>query len=450
MECTLAEIASAQCLERPLRGPKTNSGSITLSAEELSSCKDDVTMQWIGKKLDKKDFFGKSDPFLLFHKSNEDGTFTVVHKTEVIKKTVNPKWKPFKVSARALCNGDYDRLLKIECYDWDKNGKHDLIGVFSTSLKELSQGPGTKNTYECINPKKQAKKGRKYKHSGICELVACTVEQCYSFLHFVRGGTQINCTFAIDFTASNSSPTSSSSLHYMNQYQPNQYIQAVRSVGAIIQDYDSDRLFPALGFGAKMADGRVSHEFFLNSRSTNPYCAGVEGVVSAYSSILTSVQLSGPTNFAPCINHVAKLAAQHQNGDNYFVLLIITDGVISDMPQTTEAIVNASSLPLSIIIVGVGNADFEAMDVLDGDDARLSYRGKYAERDIVQFVPMRDFLASGSHDHAHVQAALAKEVLAEIPEQFLSYMKKMGIKPKPVGVLERQPTAPPMPATAAC
>lgn len=44
----------------------------------------------------------------------------------------------------------------------------------------------------------------------------------------------------------------------------------------------------------------------------------------------------------------------------------------------------ASTLPLSIIIVGVGNADFDAMDELDGDEVRLSSRGRYAERDIVQ------------------------------------------------------------------
>ena len=29
------------------------------------------------------------------------------------------------------------------------------------------------------------------------------------------------------------------------------------------------------------------------------------------------------------------------------------------MPQTCEAIVNAATLPISIIIVGVGDADFE-------------------------------------------------------------------------------------------
>ncbi len=32
-------------------------------------------MQLCANKLDKKDFFGKSDPFLVFYRSNEDGTW---------------------------------------------------------------------------------------------------------------------------------------------------------------------------------------------------------------------------------------------------------------------------------------------------------------------------------------------------------------------------------------
>lgn len=76
----------------------------------------------------------------------------------------------------------------------------------------------------------------------------------------------------------------------------------------------------------------------------------------------------------------------------YFTLLIITDGVISDMDETRDAIVEASKLPMSIIIIGVGNADFAAMEFLDGDASVLrSNSGEEAVRDIVQFVPFRDF-----------------------------------------------------------
>ena len=53
---------------------------------------------------------------------------------------------------------------------------------------------------------------------------------------------------------------------------------------------------------------------------------------------------------------------------NYFILLMLTDGVITDMEQTKQAIVEASTLPMSVIIVGVGGADFGMMEELDADD----------------------------------------------------------------------------------
>jgi len=56
--------------------------------------------------------------------------------------------------------------------------------------------------------------------------------------------------------------------------------------------------------------------------------------------------------------NLCRFAAAMRDGTNYFVLLIITDGVITDMPQTVQAVIEASYLPMSIIIVGVGNADF--------------------------------------------------------------------------------------------
>jgi len=55
----------------------------------------------------------------------------------------------------------------------------------------------------------------------------------------------------------------------------------------------------------------------------------------------------------------------------YHILLIITDGAIHDMKDTKDLIVECSLFPLSIIIIGVGNADFSNMVELDGDDIIL-------------------------------------------------------------------------------
>lgn len=72
-----------------------------------------------------------------------------------------------------------------------------------------------------------------------------------SFLEYVFGGCEINLNIAIDFTLSNGPPTSADSLH-CKDINKNEYIQALRAVGNILQYYDSDKEIPAFGFGAKV------------------------------------------------------------------------------------------------------------------------------------------------------------------------------------------------------
>jgi len=187
------------------------------------------------------------------------------------------------------------------------------------------------------------------------------------------------------------------------------------------------QLFPVYGFGARIPpQGQVSHMFPCNFNSSNPFVHGVQGIVDVYKNSISQIQLYGPTNFAPIIAQTAAMARQSGPRGGFFVLLIITDGVITDMDATKRTIVENSNLPFSIIIVGVGGADFDKMDELDSDDSLLEWNGKKAKRDIVQFVPYRLFL---SDNPLQVKAALAKEVLAEVPEQVTSYMFDNNIIP---------------------
>ena len=104
-------------------------------------------------------------------------------------------------------------------------------------------------------------------------------------------------------------------------------------------------------------------------------------------------------------------------------MVILTDGAITDMENTVAEIVRLSVLPCSIIIIGLGGADFTSMEQLDGDQGGLvDSSGVKAKRDIVQFVPFRKKMMSGD---------LAKSVLAEVPPQICEYMKGIGFDPKP-------------------
>merc|ERR1712107_756624 len=271
-----------------------------------------------------------------------------------------------------------------------------LIGEVETSLQALMQlEPGSE--LPLTNPKKKNKR-KSYRNSGRLVLSSCQVEEVPTF---------------IDYTG-----------------RPNQYLTAINSVGEIIQDYDTDKLFPALGFGARLPPfENISHEFFLNLSTSSPYCEGIEGVVAAYHQALNSVQLYGPTNFSPVINHVAKIAAMHKDKpSNYQVLLIITDGIITDMDATKHAIIAASHLPMSIIIVGVGSVDFAPMEELDSDDQLLQLGSSVAKRDIVQFVELNQFLKTGFLG-GWDKDLLAREVLAELPGQIVGFMRAGGHKP---------------------
>uniref|UniRef100_A0A803TLK2 Copine 3 n=1 Tax=Anolis carolinensis TaxID=28377 RepID=A0A803TLK2_ANOCA len=398
-ECTLGQIVSSKTLTRPLvlkNGKPAGKGKITITAEEVKDNRV-IIFEMEARKLDNKDFFGKSDPYLEFHKQTSEGNWVIVHRTEV------------------------------ECYDYDSDGSHDLIGTFRTTMSQMKEASRQSPVeFECINEKKKQKK-KSYKNSGIISVKHCEIIMECTFLDYIMGGCQLNFTVGIDFTGSNGDPRSPDSLHYISPNGVNEYLTAIWSVGMVIQDYDADKMFPAFGFGAQIPPSwQVSHEFPLNFNPSNPFCSGIQGIVDAYRVCLPQVRLYGPTNFSPIINHVARFAAaatQQKTASSYFVLLIITDGVITDLDETRSAIVNAAKLPMSIIIVGVGGADFSAMEFLDSDSGALrSLSGEAAIRDIVQFVPFRQFQNAPKE-------ALAQSVLAEVPQQVVNYFSMFKLQP---------------------
>lgn len=423
MDCTLGQVVSSANFKQPLIYNGANYGTIAVQAQEQGGMQQSIKMKLKGVKLDKKDWFGKSDPFLEFSRQLIDGSYTLAHRTEYIANTLNPNWKPMKINTRRLCDNNPDTVIKVDCYDWNKNGSHEIIGEFYTTLAELEQCSAGK-TWTLAHPKKKGKSG--YKGSGQVIVENIAINREYSFLEYIQGGCELNFVVGVDFTGSNGDPRDTQSLHYIGGNRPNQYVEALQAVGNVIQDYDHDKLFPAFGFGARLPPTwQVSHQFALNGNADNPDCVGIEGILAAYQQCIYSVQLYGPTNASPILGSVARMAreALHQEqASKYFVLLLLTDGILTDMDQTIHMIIEASELPMSVIIVGVGEADFEDMERLDSDDKLLTLGNRVAKRDIVQFVPFRDFKNVGT-------TKLAAEVLEELPGQVADFFNARNQQP---------------------
>ncbi|KAL2345739.1 hypothetical protein Fmac_007024 [Flemingia macrophylla] len=429
--CTLSEVVTKPSRRLTLRlqnnsgcGGLRNLGTITVHAEETVASRSAVEMVLRCSHLDNKDVFSKSDPFLRISRLVESGGYIPICKTEVINDNLNPKWKPVCLSAQKFASKD--NPLLIECFDFNSSGDHVLIGKMKKSVADLeklyNERTGANFVIPSTGHRQEGSEG-----STVCGPILRKGQ--FSFIDYISSGFELNFMVAVDFTASNGNPQHPDSLHYIDVYgQLNSYQKAIMEIGEVIQFYDSDRRFPAWGFGGKISAGNVSHCFNLNGSPGDSEVVGVEGIMEAYASALRSVTLSGPTLFGPVINMAAQMAVQSftsHNNTKYYVLLIITDGVVTDLQETINALVKASDLPLSILIVGVGNADFTSMEVLDADNGRRleSSTGRVATRDMVQFVPMRE-VQSG-------QISVVQALLEELPEQFLSFMQSRDIKPLP-------------------
>ena len=92
----------------------------------------------------------------------------------------------------------------------------------------------------------------------------------------------------------------------------------------------------------------------------------------------------GPTLFSPMLKVMLAYMEQNKDSQMYHILLMLTDGQIHDKRETIDLIVECSFHPLSIIIVGIGDEDFDGMKFLDADDFNLvDGNGRPCKRDIV-------------------------------------------------------------------
>lgn len=430
---------------KTITGAQRDLGTVTVVAHEQSSAgRIRVRFQASAEKLPRMDFggLGRSDPYLIVRQviqpagtSGAGGgvprkpVLSQVHRSEVVRSNSNPHWRmaSFLVQ-RAPSQALSDVKLIFTVMDRDDNSKDDLIGEVRLTAADLTATP---STFNVINEEKKKRKGNRYTNSGKLRLANVSVTPMPTFVQYLQNANlSMRFIIAIDFTGSNGDPRTPESLHSMADpvARPNEYVRALSSVGSVLASYDPTQQFAALGFGGELPGSgqrSVSHNFSLNG-SANPYCTGIEGVLDAYKRCLWEVRLAGPTYAAPVIRHAIQLARAPPpaGGLSYYVLLLLTDGVLNDMDATVSAIIDACELPLSIAIVGIGGANFGDMRVLDADNQRLRGRdGRTASADIVNFVGFRE---RGGGD----PSALAAEVLAEVPNRVVEYFVERGKLPR--------------------
>jgi len=142
---------------------------------------------------------------------------------------------------------------------------------------------------------------------------------------------------------------------------------------------------------------------------------------------------------APIVRMVINLASQKkisQEEQFYYIVVLFTNGRVSDMDALKQAIVEVSYLPVSIVLIGVGPnppregeepadwaPDFSQLVALDADYERMVDEDGYEQaRDCVQFL---DFTKC-----RYDEAEFAMQLMAEIPKQIKEFFEEKNIIPR--------------------
>ncbi|KAK6153107.1 hypothetical protein DH2020_012746 [Rehmannia glutinosa] len=254
-----------------------------------------------------------------------------------------------------------------------------------------------------------------------------------------------NLIIGIDFTKSNEWTGKKSyngrSLHHIGSGL-NPYEQAISIIGKTLAAFDEDNLIPCFGFGDASTHDQDVFSFYPDER----FCNGFEEVLSRYRELVPNLKLAGPTSFAPVIEMA--MTVVEQSGGQYHVLLIIADGQVTRSvdteygqlsPQeqkTVQAIVEASKLPLSIVLVGVGDGPWDMMKEFDDNIPAREF-------DNFQFVNFTEIMAKNVHQ-TRKETEFALSALMEIPTQYKATMELNLLGGRRRNIPERVALPPPM------
>ncbi|KAH7832333.1 putative copine [Monocercomonoides exilis] len=218
-----------------------------------------------------------------------------------------------------------------------------------------------------------------------------------------------NLIFGVDFTGSNLSTGSRSfggkSLHDTREKNP--YMEVIEIIGETLETFDDDHLIPAYTFGDAISTDTIASPFFPDRP-----CSGFKEVIEQYKVLAASLQLSGPTDFAPLIREAIRTVKEKKS---YHILVIVTDGQVNEERKTIDAIVEASNYPLSIICIGVGDGPWDLMETFDDRIPRRKF-------DNFQFVAFHDLKKKYASSFA---PSFAIAALQEIPSQYKA-IRKLG------------------------
>lgn len=393
-------------------------------------------------------FMRRPDPFYEVHRRTENGEgfidWELVYRSTKITDNSNPVWPSVAIDTFSLGDGNLNHPIKIILFHHKKDGNNEKIGEVLVSVNRLidASTEGNDDPSRALSLTLIKSKTSKIKTGKLVVLQAYirgandTIEEMAglrvrrgsvvvenakegpNFMDYVIKGCYFKVVLAVDFSGSNGDPDKPGTLHYLDPSGGfNDYEKPMIGMLSILGQLDTDNHFALWGFGAKYNDD--VHNVF--QCGTSRLIRGIEGVLQAYRDQFRSgiTMANSPTVFTDVIRMAAARAerdaeiAEKFEKQVYTILCIFTGRDVEFIEDTAAALDEATSTPLSVVFVGIGDGDFFNMRFIDhGREMRNV-------RDIAHFVAF--------NEHSKDSQAFTSEACQAIPQQVTDFFESKGM-----------------------
>lgn len=450
-------VDTGEGLTVPLISKDKLMGQLFITSKQIVDDKSSYHIGFNCLNVKNLEFFSTSDPYVIVFRPtdpyinalNHDDVpqtgWIALHQTDYKKHDLNPCFNPFGITKWSLSRANPNVILKFEIWDHSKFGLHRKISTAYTTVDLLANGDEKDkflNTFD-----------EKGKFGGTIAFYRFEEKKFFMLDQYINAGIEIRLVIAVDCSGS------TKSLHNIKpDGQPDLFERAIREVSDILVTKEKTGRFAFLGFGAKINGYKHPTFPFNHAKSErNPSVKSVDEAISLYKSVYPTIEPEEPTNLAGVIERV-HVMMKHQDKKNYKIytlLVILTDGDIEDRQESIDKVVECSDFPLSIVLVGVGQGNFDHLEYLESGYKAVepveegkkkkktlspkkkiqrlkSTSGKEALRRIVRFVYYQNYLGK----HKELEEALIRDV----PRQMTEFYNLVKFDPCPAS-----PTSQPTP-----
>ena len=225
----------------------------------------------------------------------------------------------------------------------------------------------------------------------------------FTLFDYLKAGITLEGYIGIDFTKGT---------EHISNSESNQYLQAIAGFRETLFDFIGD--FEIYGYGAELIDSNENNKDYFNLNLKNNTTL-IENIESVYKECLNKIKFNEDNVLSPLIQNIRKVIYSKYKSSTYSILFLLINSPPknNDFQNTIDALIENTYLPLSVVIIGIGNSEFDDIKKLFSHKNKISSKGIEKLRNNSYFITMKDCDLNND--------ILKNKCLKDIPKQIVQY-----------------------------